>query len=123
VATLAMLAVQVEWLNEAGGLAWATARTADSAGRLYGWAERTPYATPFVADPAARSQVVGTIDLDTGVEAAAVATVLRQNGVVDCEPYRKLGRNQLRVAMFPAVDPADVEALTGCIDHVVERLG
>jgi phosphoserine aminotransferase len=123
VATLAMLADQVEWLNGKGGLPWATGRTADSASRLYGWAERTAYTTPFVADPAQRSQVVGTIDLEDSVDAAAVAKVLRANGIVDVEPYRKLGRNQLRVAMFPAIEPDDVEALTGCVDFVVERLG
>jgi phosphoserine aminotransferase len=123
VATLAMLADQVEWLNGQGGLAWATGRTADSASRLYGWAERTAYATPFVADPARRSEVVGTIDLDDAVDSAAVAKVLRANGIVDVEPYRKLGRNQLRIAMFPAIEPDDVEALTGCVDFVVERLG
>jgi len=123
VATLAMLANQVEWLNEQGGLDWATARTADSASRLYGWAERTSGVTPFVADPAARSRVVGTIDFDADIDAAAVARTLRANGIVDVEPYRKLGRNQLRVAMFPAVEPADVQALTHCIDHVIERLG
>jgi phosphoserine aminotransferase len=122
VATLAMLAVQVEWMNAGGGLAWTTSRTADSASRLYGWAERTAYTTPFVPDPADRSQVIGTIDFDPSVDAAAVATVLRANGVVDVEPYRKLGRNQLRVAMFAAVEPDDVEALTRCIDHVVEQL-
>ena len=123
VATLAMLADQVEWLNGNGGLAWAAGRTADSSSRLYGWAERTAYTTPYVADPAARSQVVGTIDFSDAVDAAAVAKVLRANGIVDVEPYRKLGRNQLRVAMFPAVDPADVEALTRCVDVVVEQLG
>jgi len=123
VATLAMLADQVEWLNGNGGLDWAVSRTADSSGRLYGWAERTAYTTPFVADPAARSQVVGTVDLDDAVDAAAVAKVLRANGIVDVEPYRKLGRNQLRVAMFPAVEPDDVEALTRSVDFVVEQLG
>jgi phosphoserine aminotransferase len=123
VATLAMLADQVEWLNGNGGLDWAVRRTADSASRLYGWAERTAYTTPFVADPALRSQVVGTIDFDAAVDAAAVAKVLRANGIVDVEPYRKLGRNQLRVAMFPAVEPDDVEALTRCVDLVVEKLG
>jgi phosphoserine aminotransferase len=123
VATLAMLADQIEWLNGNGGLGWATARTADSSSRLYGWAERTAYTTPFVTDPAARSQVVGTIDFATEVDAAAVAKVLRANGIVDVEPYRKLGRNQLRVAMFPAVEPDDVDALTRCVDFVVERLG
>jgi phosphoserine aminotransferase len=124
VATLALLADQVEWLNGNGGLAWATSRTADSAARLYGWAERADYATPFVAEPSARSQVVGTIDLDAErVDAAAVAKTLRANGIVDVEPYRKLGRNQIRVAMFPAIEPDDVEALTRCVDYVVERLG
>jgi phosphoserine aminotransferase len=123
VATLAMLANQVEWMNAQGGLAWATGRTADSSSRLYGWAERTDWTTPFVADPAARSQVVGTVDVAETVDAAAVAKVLRANGIVDVEPYRKLGRNQLRVAMFPAIEPADVEALTRCVDFVVEQLG
>jgi phosphoserine aminotransferase len=123
VATLALLVEQVEWLLARGGLAWATGRTADSAARLYGWAERTPYTTPFVADPAARSHVVGTVDFDAAVDAAAVAAVLRANGIVDVEPYRKLGRNQLRVGMFPAIEPDDVEALTRCVEHVVERLG
>ena len=122
VATLAMFAAQLDWMNGNGGLAFTTGRTVDSASRLYGWAERTAYTTPFVADPAARSQVVGTIDFDDSVDAAAVAKVLRANGVVDVEPYRKLGRNQLRIAMFPAVDPEDVSALTGCIDWVVEHL-
>ncbi|MGV1009260.1 MAG: phosphoserine transaminase [Dermatophilaceae bacterium] len=122
VATLALFAEQLDWLVGNGGLGFATKRTADSASRLYGWAERTAYTTPFVADPAARSQVVGTVDFDEGVDAAAVAATLRANGVVDVEPYRKLGRNQLRVGMFPAVDPDDVSALTACIDHVVGRL-
>jgi len=122
VATLAMLAHQVEWLNGNGGLAWATGRTSESASRLYGWAERTEYTTPYVADPAHRSHVVGTIDLADTVDAAAVAKTLRANGIVDVEPYRKLGRNQLRVAMFPAIDPDDVEALTRCVDHVVAAL-
>jgi phosphoserine aminotransferase len=121
-ATLLLLADQVEWMNAQGGLEWCTARTSDSAGRLYGWAEASPYATPFVTDPALRSNVVGTIDFSDDVDAAAVAKVLRANGVVDVEPYRKLGRNQLRIAMFPAVEPADVEALTVCIDHVVKQL-
>ncbi|MDO8106673.1 phosphoserine transaminase [Isoptericola sp. b441] len=121
IATLVMLAEQIDWLLAHGGLPWATARTAESAAHLYGWAALREWATPFVTDPAARSQVVGTIDL-VGVDAAAVARVLRRHGVVDVEPYRRLGRNQLRVAMFPAVDPADVRALTACVDHVVERL-
>ncbi len=122
-ATLVLLAEQLDWLLGHGGLDWATARTAESAGHLYGWAEQRPWATPFVADPALRSTVVGTVDLDPAVDAAAVAAVLRRHGVVDVDPYRKLGRNQLRVAMFPAVDPADVRALTACVDHVVDRLG
>ncbi|MGL4175178.1 MAG: phosphoserine transaminase [Dermatophilaceae bacterium] len=122
VATLAMLANQVEWLNAQGGLGWATARTADSSGRLYAWAEATEYATPYVAEPSHRSQVVATIDLAEGVDAAAVAKVLRANGVVDVEPYRKLGRNQLRVACFPAVEPDDVTRLVDCIDYVVAQL-
>jgi phosphoserine aminotransferase len=122
VATLAMMANQVEWMNDNGGLPWATSRTAESSSNLYGWAQKTDYTTPFVIDPAARSQVVGTIDFDDAVDAAAVAKVLRAHGIVDVEPYRKLGRNQLRVAMFPAVDPADVEALTACIDTVVTQL-
>ncbi len=121
-ATLWLLADQVEWMLGNGGLDWAVARTADSSARLYTWAEKSPYATPFVTDPALRSLVVGTIDFADTVDAAAVAKVLRANGIVDTEPYRKLGRNQLRIGMFPAVDPADVEALTACIDHVVERL-
>jgi phosphoserine aminotransferase len=123
IVTLALLADQVDWMLSRGGLAWASGRTADSASRLYGWAEKTEYTTPFVADPEARSQVVGTIDFADSVDAAAVAKVLRQNAIVDVEPYRKLGRNQLRVGMYPAVDPADVEALTACVDYVVERLG
>ncbi|MGN6751739.1 MAG: phosphoserine transaminase [Intrasporangium sp.] len=122
VATLAMLANQLEWLNGNGGLDGATARTKDSSTRLYDWAEKTSYTAPYVADPAARSQVVGTIDFDDAVDAAAVAKALRANGVVDVEPYRKLGRNQLRVAMFPAVEPEDVTKLTQCIDHVVSQL-
>jgi len=123
VGTLALLAEQVRWINGNGGLDWAVKRTADSSSRLYSWAEETAYTSPFVADPAARSQVVGTIDFADEVDAAAVATVLRANGVVDVEPYRKLGRNQLRVAMFPAVDPEDVSALIACIEHVVAQLG
>ncbi|GLZ16232.1 phosphoserine aminotransferase [Actinomadura sp. NBRC 104425] len=122
VATLLLFAEQIEWMNEQGGLSWTTARTADSSQRLYTWAEKTSYTTPFVADPAQRSQVVGTIDFVDSVDAAAVAKTLRANGIVDTEPYRKLGRNQLRIGMFPAIDPADVEALTACIDYVVERL-
>ena len=122
VATLFLMAEQIDWVNSQGGLDFATQRTAESAHTLYTWAEKSDVATPFVADPAARSQVVGTIDLDASVDAAAVAATLRANGIVDTEPYRKLGRNQLRVAMFPAVDPADVAALTGCIDYVIGQL-
>ena len=122
VATLLLLADQVEWMLGQGGLGWAVERTADSSSRLYTWAEKAPYATPFVTDPAQRSQVVGTIDFTGSVDAAAVAAALRANGIVDTEPYRKLGRNQLRIGMFPAVDPADVEALTACIDYIIERL-
>ncbi|MGA9694144.1 MAG: aminotransferase class V-fold PLP-dependent enzyme, partial [Pseudonocardiaceae bacterium] len=123
VATLLLLADQIEWMLAGGGLDWCVARTTDSSSRLYSWAESAPYATPFVADPAKRSLVVGTVDLVDSIDAAAVAAVLRANGIVDTEPYRKLGRNQLRIGMFPAVDPDDVAALTGCIDWVVERLG
>jgi phosphoserine aminotransferase len=122
IATLWLLAEQVDWILAQGGIAWATARTATSAGHLYGWAESRDWATPFVADPALRSPVVGTIDLDPDIEAPTVAAVLRAHGVVDVEPYRKLGRNQLRVAMYPAVDPDDVLALTACVDHVVDQL-
>ena len=122
-ATLFLLADQLDWFNSQGGLDWATTRTADSSNRLYTWAEKSDFATPFVADPGQRSAVVGTIDFADDVDASAVAKVLRSNGIVDTEPYRKLGRNQLRIAMFPAVDPADVEALTACIDHVVGALG
>jgi phosphoserine aminotransferase len=122
IGTLLLMAEQLDWLNGNGGLDWAVNRTADSSQRLYSWAEGTSYATPFVTDPALRSQVVGTIDFDDAVDASAVAKTLRANGILDTEPYRKLGRNQLRVAMFPAVDPEDVTALTECIDWVVERL-
>jgi phosphoserine aminotransferase len=122
IGTLILLAEQLDWLNGNGGLDWAVTRTADSSSRLYSWAEKTDYTTPFVTDPAKRSQVVGTVDFDDAVDAAAVAKVLRANGIVDTEPYRKLGRNQLRVAMFPAVDPDDVSALTACVDYVVERI-
>ncbi|WP_343602003.1 phosphoserine transaminase [Mycobacterium sp.] len=122
IATLVLLAEQIDWLLGNGGLDWAVARTADSSHRLYSWAQDRPYTTPFVADPRLRSQVVGTIDFSDDVDASAVAKVLRANGIVDTEPYRKLGRNQLRVAMFPAVEPDDVSALTACVDWVVERL-
>ena len=122
IATLWLLARQIEWLLESGGLPWAAGRSADSSGRLYAWAEASPHATPFVADPALRSPVVGTIDFTEDVDAAAIAATLRANGIVDTEPYRSLGRNQLRVGMYPAVDPEDVSALTACIDHVVAAL-
>jgi phosphoserine aminotransferase len=121
VATLLLLAEQVRWMLDKGGLAWCVERSTLSSEQLYGWAERSGYATPFVADPAKRSLVVGTIDFAEGIDAAQVAATLRANGIVDVEPYRKLGRNQLRVGMFPAVEPADVQALTGCIDWIVER--
>jgi phosphoserine aminotransferase len=123
VATLFLLADQLDWFNGNGGLSFSTGRSADSAARLYEWAEKTEYTTPYVANPAHRSDVVGTIDFADGIDAAAVAKALRANGIVDVEPYRKLGRNQLRVAMYPAVDPADVSALTACVDWVVEQLG
>jgi phosphoserine aminotransferase len=122
VATLFLMAQQLDWMLEGGGLPWCVARCAESSSILYRWAEDSPYATPFVSDPKHRSLVVGTIDFDESVDAAAVAKVLRANGIVDTEPYRKLGRNQLRIGMFPAVDPADVAALTQCIDWVVQRL-
>ena len=121
-ATLFLADWQVRWLNEQGGLDWAAKRCDTSAETIYGWAEASPYATPFVADPAQRSSVVATIDLDERHRRRSVAKVLRANGIVDTESYRKLGRNQLRVALFPAIDPADVEALTRCIDHVVAAL-
>jgi phosphoserine aminotransferase len=122
IATLYLLAEQVDWMLAAGGLDWCVGRTRESSGHLYGWAERSAVATPFVADPALRSLVVGTVDFDEAIDAAQVAATLRANGIVDVEPYRKLGRNQLRVAMFPGVEPDDVRALTACVDHVVERL-
>lgn len=118
-ATLLLLANQVEWMLEGGGLDFAVGRTSDSSSHLYEWAEESEFATPFVEDPGKRSLVVGTIDFDDSVDAAAVASTLRANGIVDVEPYRKLGRNQLRIGMFPSVDPSDVEALTTCIDWVV----
>jgi phosphoserine aminotransferase len=121
-ATLLLLADQVDWMLANGGLDWCVRRTGDSSGRLYGWAERSEFATPFVADPAKRSLVVGTIDFDDSVDAAALAAALRANGIVDVEPYRKLGRNQLRIGLFPSVEPDDVEALTACIDWVVANV-
>jgi len=122
IGTLILLAEQIDWLLGNGGLDWAVKRTADSSSRLYSWAEASEFATPFVSDPALRSQVVGTIDFNADVDAAAIAKVLRANGIVDTEPYRKLGRNQLRVAMFPAVEPDDVSALTRCVDWVLEHI-
>ncbi|HMC69718.1 MAG TPA: phosphoserine transaminase, partial [Mycobacteriales bacterium] len=122
IATLFLLADQLEWMLEQGGLEAMVARTTDSSARLYGWAEQHPHATPFVRDRDKRSLVVGTVDFDDEVDAAALAATLRSNGIVDTEPYRKLGRNQLRVGMFPAVEPDDVSALTQCIDWVVDRL-
>jgi phosphoserine aminotransferase len=120
-ATLIMLDEQVKWMNTNGGLAWAAGRSAQSAETLYSWAAASSYATPFVTNPAHRSDVVGTIDLE-GVDANQISAILRANGVVDTDSYRKLGRNQLRVGMFPAIDPADVAALTKCIDVVVDHL-
>ncbi len=121
VATLLLLADQVEWMNESGGLDWCVERTGTSSGHLYRWAEESEFASPFVEDERKRSLVVGTIDFSDEVDAVALAATLRANGILDTEPYRKLGRNQLRIGMFPAVDPADVEALTACIDWVVEN--
>ena len=121
IATLYLLHRQLDWINGQGGLAWAAARSAESARRMYTWAEASPVAVPFVADPATRSPVVATIDF-VDVDAAAIARTLRANGVVDTEPYRKLGRNQLRIGMFPTVEPDDISALCACIEWVVERL-
>jgi phosphoserine aminotransferase len=121
VATLFLLADQIDWMLAGGGLEGMVARTTASSSQLYSWAEAHEHATPFVTDPDKRSLVVGTIDFDDEIDAAAIAATLRANGIVDVEPYRKLGRNQLRVAMFPATDPADVKALTTCIDFVLEQ--
>jgi phosphoserine aminotransferase len=122
IGTLVLMAEQIDWMLGNGGLDWSVKRTADSSQRLYSWAEASSYTTPFVSDPALRSQVVGTVDFSDSVDASAVAAILRANGIVDTEPYRKLGRNQLRIAMFPAIEPDDVSALTQCVDWVVERL-
>ena len=122
VATLHLLDKQLEWINGNGGLGWASARTSESSDALYAWAEQSAYATPFVADPADRSPVVVTVDFDDTVDAAAVAASLRANGVVDTEPYRKLGRNQLRIATFVSIEPDDVRQLIKCIDYTIERL-
>ena len=120
-ATLILLADQIEWFNNNGGLTFAAGRSETSAKTIYQWAERSSYTTPFVADPSMRSNVVATINFDDSIDASQIAAILRANGIVDTEPYRKLGKNQLRIGMFPAVDPADIEALTKCIEYVVEH--
>jgi len=120
--TLMLLAEQIEWMNSNGGLEFSTGRSAKSAETLYGWAEKTSYTTPFVTDPSMRSKVVGTINFDDSIDALEVAKILRANGIVDTDPYRKLGKNQLRIGMFPAVEPSDIDALTKSIEYVVERL-
>ena len=120
--TLMLLAEQIEWMIANGGLSFAAGRSTKSSDILYSWAEKTSYTTPFVTDAAMRSKVVGTINFDDAIDATKIAAALRENGIVDTEPYRKLGKNQLRIGMFPAVDPSDVEALTKCIDHVVAAL-
>jgi phosphoserine aminotransferase len=122
IATLILMAEQLDWMNDHGSLTGMVERTTASSDALYGWAEKTAYTTPYVADPDHRSLVIGTVDFDDAIEASAVAAALRANGIVDTEPYRKLGRNQLRIAMYPAIDPGDVEALTACVDYVVEHL-
>ena len=121
-ATIFLMAEQVDWFNDNGGLAWCTGRTAESSGVLYDWAESTDIATPFVSEPEHRSSVVVTIDIDDAIDATAITGALRANGILDTEPYRKLGRNQLRIAVFPAVEPDDVRALTGCLDYVISQL-
>jgi phosphoserine aminotransferase len=121
-ATLFLMAEQLDWMNASGGLPAMVERTTASSDALYGWAEKTSYTFPYVADPADRSLVIGTIDFEDGIDASAIAATLRANGVVDTEPYRKLGRNQLRIAMYPAIDPSDIEALTASIDYVVDHL-
>ncbi|MEU8815574.1 phosphoserine transaminase [Actinoplanes sp. NPDC048796] len=121
-ATVYLAAEQLDWMNAQGGLAWAVKRSAESAAAIYGWADKSTYATPFVTDPALRSAAVATIDFTEDIDAAHLAKILRANGIVDTEPYRKLGRNQLRVALYPTVEPSDVTALTTSIDYVVERL-
>ncbi len=122
VATLMLLADQIEWMNTNGGMSFAAGRSSKSAEIMYSWAEKTSYTTPFVADPAMRSKVVATINFDDAIDALEIAKVLRANGIVDTEPYRKLGKNQLRIGMFPSVDPDDISALTKCIEFVVENL-
>jgi phosphoserine aminotransferase len=121
-ATLFLLAEQVDWLLAHGGLAWAVKRCEESAGIVYGWASQRDYTAPFVTDPDMRSHTVATVDLDPAVDAGAVSGALRANGIVDTESYRKLGHNQLRIAMFPAIEPADLELLTRAVDWLVERL-
>ena len=121
-ATIFLMAEQVDWFNDNGGLAWCTRRTAESSGVLYDWAENTDIALPFVSEPEHRSSVVVTIDIDDAIDATAITGALRANGILDTEPYRKLGRNQLRIAVFPAVEPDDVRALTGCLDYVISQL-
>ena len=121
-ATIVMMAEQIDWFNANGGLAWTTARTAESSGHLYAWADAAEFATPYVVDPSKRSGVVATINFDDSIDAALISKALRANGIVDTEPYRKLGKNQLRISVFPAVDPADVRQLTKCIDWVVAQL-
>ena len=121
VLTLWLLAKQIEWMNSNGGLSFAAGRSAQSAKQIYGWAEKNPLTTPFVADPAMRSNVVATINFDDSIDALEIAKTLRANGIVDTEPYRKLGKNQLRIGMFPAIDPSDIEALTACIDYVIQE--
>lgn len=121
-ATIFLMAEQVDWFNANGGLGWCTARTAESSGVLYDWAEANPIATPFVIDPAKRSAVVVTIDINDAIDAALVTKALRANGILDTEPYRKLGRNQLRISVFPSVEPDDVRALTRCLDYVITQL-
>jgi phosphoserine aminotransferase len=118
-ATIFMMAEQVDWFNANGGLTWCAARTAESSGLIYDWAEANPLATPFVTDPALRSGVIATIDIDDSIDATEITKALRANGIVDTEPYRKLGRNQLRIGVFPAVEPDDVRALLACIDYVM----
>ena len=122
VATFMLLADQIEWMNANGGMSFTSGRTAKSAETIYSWADKTSYTTPFVTDPAMRSNVVATINFEDGIDALEIAKVLRANGIVDTEPYRKLGKNQLRIGMFPAIDPEDVKALTACIEFVVENL-
>ena len=122
VTTLMLLADQIDWMNTNGGMKFAAGRSATSAEIMYGWAEKTSYTTPFVTNPSMRSNVVATINFDDSIDALEIAKTLRANGIVDTEPYRKLGKNQLRIGMFPSVDPDDISALTSCIEFVVENL-